>query len=162
MGYTTEFEGRFTTDRPLDDNTLELLVGLNNTRRMKRRVGPEYGVEGEFYIEGAGFAGQTPDKTIIDYNSPPSTQPSLWCQWQINEEDKQTIAWDGGEKFYNYVEWIQYIVQRILSPRGYSLSGAVTWQGEDRSDIGKITIDNNRISVLEGKIVYTRPSSPST
>lgn len=154
MGYSTDFSGHFTVDKPVDDETLKLLVGLSTTRRMKRKVDPSFGVEGEFFIAGKGFAGQDRDDTIIDYNKPPATQPSLWCQWLINEEDRQTIAWDGGEKFYNYIEWIEYIANRILAPRGYLLSGSVTWQGEDRSDVGKITIKDNKVFTAIGKIAY--------
>jgi hypothetical protein len=154
MGYTTEFEGHFQVDRPVDDDTLKLLTGLNRTRRMSRRVDPSYGVEGEFYVDGTGFAGQDRDASVIDYNRPPSTQPSLWCQWQIDEQDKQTIAWDGGEKFYNYVEWIKYIIDKVLIPRGYSLSGEVHWQGENRRDIGRILIVNNQVEVASGSISF--------
>jgi len=36
MGYTTEFQGEFKIDKPVDEDTYKLLVGLNTTRRMKR------------------------------------------------------------------------------------------------------------------------------
>lgn len=154
MGYTTEFSGHFLVDRPVDDDTLKLLTGLSSTRRMKRNVDSIYGVEGEFFVAGTGFGGQDRDSTIINYNQPPSTQPSLWCQWEINPLDRQTISWDGGEKFYNYVEWIEYIIDRVLAPRGYLLSGSVTWQGEDHGDVGKISIKDNKVFVATGKVAY--------
>ena len=146
MGYSTDFSGKFIIDRPVDDDTFALLKGLDSTRRMKRNVDPTYGVEGEFFVSGSGFMGQDRDDTIIDFNSPPSTQPSLWCQWLISDNKKE-IVWDGGEKFYNYVEWIEYIIHKILAPRGYSLSGKVSWEGEDQGDVGKIRIENNNVSV---------------
>lgn len=152
MGYTTELEGIFEVDRELDWETYGLLKGLNQTRRMKRNVGPEYGVEGEFYVQGKGFMGQDKDDTVIS-DSPPSTQPGLWCQWEI-QDDRKTIKWDEGEKFYHYVEWISYIVERILEPRGYKLSGEVFWQGEEPDDRGKIVIEENIVNSIEGLTVY--------
>lgn len=147
MGYTTEFEGHFITDRPVDEETYDLLRGLATTRRMKRDIGAEYGTEGEFYIDGTGYRGQGRDGNIIDYNRPPSTQPGLWCQWLI-QEDRQTIQWDGIEKFYNYVEWLEYIIERVLYPRGYSLSGKVRWQGERPTDAGTITAHGDCVSAI--------------
>jgi len=148
MGYTTDFNGRFYLDKPLDDDTFNLLRGLAKTRRMKRNV-KDYGIEGEFYFNPDDFenSGQTEDKTIINYNSPPSTQPSLWLQW-IPTEDKQHIEWDGGEKFYNYVEWLEYIIEKILKPRGYVLNGKVEWEGED-GDNGVILVVDNKIKIRE-------------
>jgi hypothetical protein len=153
MGYSTDFEGKFTIDKPVDDETYKLLRGLATTRRMKRRVDSKYGVDGEFYVEDLEDFGQKHTPDIIDYNTPPSTQPGLWCQWLI-QKDKQTIEWDGGEKFYNYVEWIKYIINRILKPRGYIVNGRVEWYGEDRNDGGVIVVNNNAVSVRQAVVVY--------
>lgn len=142
MGYTTEFQGSFTLNKPLDDETYNFLIKFNETRRMARKVDPKYGVEGEFYVDGKGFMGQDNDETVIDQNRSPSTQPSLWCQWRPSEDHK-TIEWDGNEKFYYYVEWIQYICEKILAPKGYKINGQVKWRGEDFYDTGVIlAIDN--------------------
>lgn len=145
MGYTTEFQGSFQVDKPVDDDTLNLLVGLATTRRMKRSVSSDFGVEGEFYVSGKGFAGQDREDNIVDYNSPPSTQPGLWCQWLIDEDDRRTISWNGGEKFYRYVEWIEYLINRVLAPRGYKVSGEVHWFGESRGDTGLIKVVDNKV-----------------
>lgn len=145
MGYTTEFRGQFKVDRPVDDETYNLLVGLASTRRMKRNI-EGFGVEGEFFIDNDGNYGQNRTPDVVDYNSPPSTQPSLWCQWMIGE-DKQTIEWDGGEKFYAYVKWIEYFIESILKPKGYILNGSVQYRGEDWDDNGTITVINNNVSV---------------
>ncbi len=149
MGYTTDFSGQFILDKPLDDETFKLLNGLANTRRMKRKVDPKYGIDGEFYIEGNGFMGQDREENIVDFNQPPRTQPSLWCQWIPNEDDKYIIEWNGGEKFYNYIEWIKYIIEKILKPKGYTLNGDVCWSGESAEDIGLIRIMNNTVVSFE-------------
>ncbi len=39
--------------------------------------------------------------------------------------------WNGAEKFYNYVEWLQYLIDKILAPRGYTLNGECQWFGEN-------------------------------
>ena len=141
MGYTTEFEGKISIDKPLDDGTYDLLVGLSNTRRMKRNI-EGYGIEGEFYIKGSGFIGQDSDSAVIDYNSPPTTQPSLWLQW-IPTEDRQFIEWNEGEKFYYSEEWMRYIIDKILAPNGYLCNGEMTAQGEEMDDRWKLVVENN-------------------
>lgn len=142
MGYHTEFQGVFNLDKPLDPETLALLKGLATTRRMKRKLGPEYGIDGEFYVEGGGFMGQDSEENVVDHNHPPGTQPSLWCQWVPNDAGTE-LGWDGGEKFYCYIEWIEYLIDRILKPRGYEVNGKVEWQGENLSDTGVIVVENN-------------------
>ena len=161
MGYTTDFEGRFNLDRELDEETFQLLSKLNDTRRMKRDVGPEYGVEGEFYVEGKGFKGQDHEDNVVNSSAPPATQPGLWCQW-MPTADKLGIEWDGGEKFYEYVEWIAYLIEKILKPKGYVLNGTVEWQGEESGDVGRICITDNEVTTQEGRIVWENETTTET
>lgn len=154
MGYTTEFEGGVELDKQLDDETYALLCGLSRTRRMARKgLEPKYGVEGEFYYnpDSEDF-GQEHDDNIIDYNRPPRTQPSLWCQWTPTE-DRQWLKWDGGEKFYAYVEWMKYLIDRILKPRGYTVNGCIEWQGEESDDRGRIIVKNNKVRTQHAEIL---------
>lgn len=144
MGYTTEFEGQFDLNKKLDDETYEFLNKLATTRRMARSVDAKYGVEGEFYVSGGGYYGQADEDNVINHNRPPKTQPSLWCQW-VPTADGLHIEWDECEKFYNYVEWIIYIIEKILKPRGYILNGSVRWRGESFDDSGTIEISDNMV-----------------
>jgi hypothetical protein len=155
MGYTTDFNGAFKVTPKLNDKDSEYLTKFARSRRMKRNLPPEFGVEGEFYVGAAddGNYGQDHDKSVVDYNSPPSTQPSLWCQW-VPTEDGTAIEWDGGEKFYSYVEWIEYLIEKILKPRGYTLNGKVDWQGESSSDVGRIVIKNNVVRTQKARFIY--------
>jgi hypothetical protein len=137
LGYTTDFNGRFLLNKPLDEETYQYLIKFNETRRMARNVDKQFGIEGEFYVDGNGFKGQDDDPTIINYNKHPSTQPSLWCQWKPSE-DHLGIEWDGCEKFHCYVEWLLYILKSFLLPKGYTLSGIVKSQGEDPEDHGEL------------------------
>lgn len=149
MGYTTDFTGEFTLNKPLDATTKTYLHKFNETRRMKRKLPPQFGVEGEFYVEGTGMAGQDRTPDIIDYNSPPSTQPGLWCGWCPNEQGT-AIIWDGGEKFYYYEEWLNYLIANFLAPAGYVLNGTMEYQGEDSDDFGLLRVVNNEVKRIYG------------
>ena len=153
MGYTTDFNGSFRLNKTLDEQTKTFLKKFAETRRMKRKLGPEYGVDGEFYVDGAGYAGQDHEASIVDYNTPPRTQPGLWCQW-VPTEDGNFIEWDGGEKFYDYVEWLEYLIKNFLAPKGYVLNGEVQWQGEDTGDVGRIVVTDNVVRTQRAKFVY--------
>lgn len=149
MGYTTTFTRSFKLDRPAEGFVLEALVGLESTRRMKRVTTPEqelkYGIDGEFYFGGDDETSELP---IAELNFPPRTQPGLWCNWEL-QPDLVTIKWNGAEKFYNYIEWIQYIIDKVLIPHNYKLNGVVSWYGENRSDKGQIIIKDNEVTIIE-------------
>jgi hypothetical protein len=157
MGYTTDFRGEFKIDKEVDEETYKLLDGLNKTRRMARKVAKKYGVEGEFYVKDTENMGQSHNPNIIDYNRPPKTQPGLWCQWSIRE-DRKTIEWDGGEKFYEYIEWMKYLIEKILKPRDYVVNGECTWQGEEPEDSGILAVEGNEVIVKQAVTFYLTPT----
>ena len=86
------------------------------------------------------------NKYVIDSNTPAEGLPSLWCQWVVDTEEN-VLTWDGGEKFYHYVEWLNYLIKNFISPSGYRLNGEVRWRGEDFDDIGTIVVQNNKVKV---------------
>jgi hypothetical protein len=96
MGYTTVFTGRFNLNKELDDETFNLLNKLANTRRVKRDVNKlkemgfngDYGIEGEFFVEGTGFMGQDDDDSVIDGNRPPRTQPGQFVTKEDIDSDE--------------------------------------------------------------------------
>lgn len=157
MGYTTDFMGRFEFNKPVEPWLIEYVNKFCETRRMKRdnekikELFPnwkdlcfkgELGVDGEYFIGGIGFMGQGCDDSVIDQNRPPRTQPELWCQWIVSE-DGMYLEWDGGEKFYSYCEWLDYLICEFFHPLGYVLNGYVEWQGEDYDDFGTLTVTDN-------------------
>lgn len=77
----------------------------------------------------------------------------LYCQW-IPTDDGKYLEWDGGEKFYDYIEWLKYLIENFLSQKGYILNGEVTWEGEESGDVGKIIVKDNVVTTKEGRIVY--------
>ena len=150
MGYTTDFSGRFELNKQLSPKMAQYLKLFNETRRMQRNTDEVFGVQGEFFVFGGGSFGQDREPNIVDYNEPPSTQPSLWNQWTPSH-DGMAIEWDGGEKFYSYTEWLVYLINKILAPNGYVLNGVVEWQGEEVGDVGEIFVENNRVFIQEWK-----------
>ncbi len=71
--------------------------------------------------------------------------PGYYCQW-IPTKDGAAIEWDGNEKFYSYVEWLEYIIEHFLEPWQLTLNGEVVWQGEEIGDIGVIAVKDNMVT----------------
>lgn len=140
-----------------------------------------YGKEGEYFARDDGNSGQEHDESIIDYNVAPGQkeydstsdftsrwmenerrtkeglcQPGFWCQWVVREVDekKQILEWDGGEKFYNYVEWLKYLINHFFSKWGVKLNGEIQWSGEETGDIGKIIVTDNVVKVQVAEITF--------
>ena len=156
MGYTTEFRGSFKFDKPVTSKLQNYINTFSDTRRMIRdnekikELYPDWQrkcFNGNLGVNGAYFIGEEMwnDKSIIDYNDS-GDQPGLWCQWIINDDEE--LIWDGGEKFYNYVEWLEYLIEHFFAPSGYVLNGEVHYEGEDRNDFGKIVVKDNEVKVI--------------
>ncbi len=169
MGYTTTFSGSFTVTPPLSPEQVAYLNAFNRTRRMARdaikatrlpdpvreAVGLPIGAQGGYFV-GAGEYGQDGQGSIVDYNKPPAGQPGLWCQW-APADDGSTLQWDDGEKFYNYSEWLLYLVEHFLAPWGRMLDGKVHWQGEDAGDRGILYARQNVIDAVTDTITNEGP-----
>ncbi len=171
MGYTTDFSGEFTLNKPLTAEQAAYINKFSGTRRMKRdakrcecmldatreAVGLPVGIEGAYFTGGTGMAGQDRDKSILDYNCKPHGQPGLWCQWTVSE-DNLTVQWDRGEKFYYYTEWLEYLIEHFFKRWGYTLNGEVSWFGEDDSDRGTIYVKDNMVEAVADEITNPGPS----
>lgn len=79
--------------------------------------------------------------------------PGYWCQW-VPSSDGMGLEWDGNEKFYDYVEWLEYLIKHFIKPWGLKLNGEVEWEGEESGDLGLIIAKDNEISVKYGKVTY--------
>jgi len=117
---------------------------------VREAVGLPIGREGGYFVGADGFAGQDHHTSVKDYNEPPAGQPGLWCRWVPNE-DGSALVWDEVEKFYYYVEWIEYLIEHFLRPWGLILDGEMTWQGEEDSDRGTLRIRNNVVEAIPEK-----------
>ena len=133
MGYTTDFDGVFQCSPSLSTAHKDYLVKFSKTRRMKRdaektetlpdelrlAVGLPVGYEGAYFV-GANKYSCT-GYGVTGNNTPPQGQSSLWCDWTPTE-DGYGIEWNGAEKFYNCVEWLEYLIEHFLGPWGYVLN----------------------------------------
>lgn len=161
MGYTTTFTNSLTFNKPVTEELKTYINKFANIRHMKRDVDklkeihPNWqnecykgtlGHDAEFFVGGTGFMGQGKDKDIVSYNNPPFGVPGLWCQWIINDDDE--LEWDGSEKFYYYVEWLEYLIIHLFEPEGYILNGIIYFQGEDSDDCGYIKVTNNIVEQI--------------
>jgi|SRR5581483_2723508 len=161
MGYDTDFRGYFRFDKPLTAAQIAYLTKFSEMRRMKRNndvlvnipdpireaVNLPLGTEGEYFVNGKGFAGQNHDESVIDGNNPASTQPGLWCNWIPNKKGS-ILKWNETEKFYYYIPWLKYLIENFIKPWGYVLNGKVRWYGEDPTDHGVINVKDNVVTIL--------------
>lgn len=114
-----------------------------------------FGKEGEYVVSDQDYDNFR--VAIVNHNAPPSTQPGLWCSWCVEElpqkedevEKTHVLMWDGSEKFYNYVEWLRYLITNFFEPWGVVLNGDIRWRGEDFEDVGVIRCRDNVVTVKE-------------
>jgi len=168
MGYTTDFRGEMTFDKPLTDAQTQYIRAFCDTRRVKRNaqklaklikdgtvkefparaeLGLPLGKQGGYFVIDDGQMGQGEDLSVTDGNNPPEGQPGLWCKWTVRENGK-ILEWSGVEKFYDYVEWLDYLVKHFFTPWGRKLTGTIRWQGEESEDRGVITATDGVITSL--------------
>ena len=163
MGYTTDFSGCFNTNKPVENWFMNYINRFNDTRHMQRDVEeikrsyPNWkdlcfkgnlGKDGEYFIGGEGnILTNFDDHSIVNYNYPGNC-PGLWCQWQM--DDNETISWDECEKFYEYIDWLEYLIENFFKPEGYIVNGSVEWQGEDADDFGTIEVIDNVVKTKYG------------
>ena len=83
--------------------------------------------------------------------------PDAWCQWQPTD-DGAALVWNEVEKFYGYVEWLSFLIERFFKPWGRTLNGSVDWAGEDSEDQGVIHIKDNRVQAIPNIITKPNPS----
>jgi hypothetical protein len=162
MGYTTSFRGKAEINPPLTAAQILYLRKFCNTRRMKRdpvlalqlpdplgkALNMPIGDEAGYFVGGTGHSGQDRDLSVLDFNQPPVGQPGLWCSWDVTD-DGRYLQWSGAEKFYDYVEWLRYLVEHFFSAWGCVLNGEIEWRGEHREDTGVIKVQCNVVSSIK-------------
>jgi len=153
----------------MDDALANYIRKFNQTRKMQLNVekaeklddplriavGLPIGIDGEYCL---AVDDRLPDfgeknELIVNYNVHPSTQPGLWCQWTIADNNKW-IVWDEGDKFYEYVPWLVYFIKNFIVPFGYVANGTIEWDGEDSDDFGIVGVENNEVFVRYGISTY--------
>ena len=153
MGYTTTFTGHLNFNKKPNNALKKYINNFSKSRRMKRNANKikkfdsnwkNNGFKGKLGKEGEYYIGKD-ENSVIDNNCQPSTQPSLWCDWIINDNDE--LIWDGIEKFYNYKEWLEYLIANFFEGDGYILNGEIEFQGEYEEDHGFIVVKDNHVEI---------------
>jgi hypothetical protein len=162
MGYDTTFEGEFIISPPLDKNQVAYVQAFNRQRHMRRdlralrklpnpvrtNVGLPLGDEGVFWIDDPdshGIRGQNfkelpgldPPERGPKGIDPRIQMPGIWCQWTCSD-DGTRLYWDDGEKFYEYIAWLDWMIRQLFKRWRRELIGEVNWWGEEPSDFGII------------------------
>jgi len=78
--------------------------------------------------------------------------PGYFCQW-ILSKDRMHLRWDLGEKFNDYAEWLQWIIDEICTPAGVLLTGRVEYQGDDVGDHGFLVIKDGQVERTQCPLV---------
>lgn len=119
MGYTTTFQGKFKFSQQLTLNQFNELKDL---------------YERNFSL--------SMDTMLRKHKLSQHDQ----LQW-VPDKHGHFLEWDGGEKFYNYVEWLEFLIANCFYHWNVILDGKVFFQGESSDDSGFIEIVNNNITV---------------
>jgi len=84
-----------------------------------------------------------------------SGMPGIYCQW-IPTKDGTRLIWDGGEKFYDSVEWMEYLIEhfiagdsrdRIVFTHERKVNGVIHASGEEPSDVWRLVVTDNVVTV---------------
>lgn len=171
MGYDTTFEGGLYFDRALAPEHRAYLEAFSRTRRVRRNsnraaalpdpvrsaAGLPVGIQGAYFVGGAGEWGELDDESVLDGDKPPVGQPGLGCDW-VPDPSGVMLQWNGAEKFYAYIDWLEYLLEHFIAPWGYRLEhGRVYWQGQQYEDRGFLEADKGR--VFERRLRAAWPAS---
>ena len=106
-----------------NSEVLAQALGISLQECLKR-----YGIEGQLYLKDDNI-GVIPNKSRCYEEIPNQPFIRSLCGiprlvW-VYSPTEQAICWDGLEKNYYYVEWIEYLIRYVVAPRGYVLNGEV-------------------------------------
>lgn len=79
--------------------------------------------------------------------------PGNYCQWEPTH-DGTALGWDGGEKFYHSVEWMEYLIKMFLRSN-HVLNGVIDAQGEDMDDRWRLVVKNNVVTKQEATLFWS-------
>ena len=76
------------------------------------------------------------------------------CDWRFVDAQLSIE----GESRSDQEEWLRLLISRFFEPNGYTLSGEVSWSGDESGDTGVIYVDGNRVEAVPDCIENTGPS----
>lgn len=93
-----------------------------------------------------------------------------WCHWNFLDNSENPLfddgielvdvdeligkkqlrfGWDGSEKFYDYEDWLRFMIFHFFIPSGVFLNGATLAVGEGDGDAKYIIIKNNEVLAVD-------------
>jgi hypothetical protein len=103
---------------------------------------------------------------ILEANKNPDTIPTgdrparSYMQW-VPSETLDHIVYDGNEKFYDYVDWMKWLVN-YLKGIGITADGEIDWSGDQAGDTGTIVVANSEVTVRDHKTPARGSHKPLT
>jgi len=76
------------------------------------------------------------------------------CDWQLSGGRLSVEGESRGEQD----EWLRLLIVGFFQPNGYTLSGEVSWEGDQSGDTGVIHVDDNRVESVSDSITNAGPS----
>lgn len=103
-------------------------------------------------------------RTVLDWHDDdvekPGSHPKGYMQW-LPTDDLRGIVWDGEEKFYDYVRWLEWLVAQ-LAEWGVTGEGTIHWQGEENGDTGVLSVVGSTVTATKNKRGAASPRKPLT
>jgi hypothetical protein len=75
--------------------------------------------------------------------------PGNYCGWEPTRDGKAIVRAEHDFSFYDYDDWLKYLIVRFFEPWEYTLNGSVRWQGEETGDTGTLACEGNRVTMLK-------------
>ena len=154
-GYDTQFYGEFKFNETISPQLNKYLKKFSASKRVKWCGLPEiFGIDGAFYYDGMDDAismymfGENIsllNPVKVTSHLPPDDQPSSWCNWTPSK-DGNSVRWNCRKNSYEYIKWLQYIINNFLGPHGYTLNGKVTYYGDCTTEY--INLDGSETSSI--------------
>src|ERR1700689_5498955 len=76
------------------------------------------------------------------------------CDWQLSGGRLSVEGESRGEQD----EWLRLLILKFFQPNLYTLSGEVSWEGDQSGDTGVIHLDDNRVESVSDSITNAGPS----
>lgn len=90
-------------------------------------------------------------KNLSDWDGDrPDDAPDSTCDWIVDEDQEGNpyVRHNYEEKFRDWDGWVRYLAN-LFTSWGVTMSGRMTWQGEDTGDVGVIFVKDNRVKFVD-------------
>ncbi len=135
MGYSVYYDGELKVSPSLSEQHAALVTALVNQEQTD-----------ETRVIFAAFAAQ-PERNLPFHGGLLSVS-----------EDRQLLVPEKDESRHGLGLWLRLLIDYVFVPLGYTLSGEVTWEGEDRDDAGTIFLNENDLEIVDDLIFNAGPS----